>query len=293
MPNEALLDPVVVARLGNLELRARRILDGLYSGHHLNIVRGHSQDFSEHRPYNPGDDPKTLDWKIFGRTDRLVVKQYEEQTNIGAVVILDDSASMNFSEGGRLTKLEYAKTLAAALGYLATRQGDAIGLVSRQTLLPPASARGHLERFFDALEKDRADGVWKMSDVSGKLGRPLKKRGFAIVLSDLMEDVDTVLSSLRALAARRHEVIVVQLADPAERDLPFDGPVIFTDMETGEKIETNADAIRSAYQAAFEARRQQFSQAFAGAGIDHLFLTTDTPFDKGLGAFLTWRAART
>ena len=283
---------MVVARLGNLELRARRILDGLYSGHHLNIVRGHSQDFSEHRPYNPGDEPKTLDWKIFGRTDRLVVRQYEEQTNNGAVVILDDSASMNFTSGG-LSKLDYAKTLAAALGYLATRQGDAVGLVSRHAMMPALSARGHLERFFDALEKNRAEGVWTMTDLSGRLGRPLKKRSFAIVLSDLMEDVDTVLSSLRSLAARKHEVIVVQLADPAERDFPYEGPVIFTDMETGEKLETNADAIRSAYKTAFEARRQQFSHAFAGAGIDHLFLTTDTPFDKGLGAFLTWRAART
>lgn len=283
---------MVVARLGNLELRARRILDGLYSGHHLNIVRGHSQDFSEHRPYNPGDEPKALDWKIYGRTDRLVVRQYEEQTNNGAVVVLDDSASMNFTSGG-LTKLEYAKTLAAALGYLATRQGDAIGLVSRQMTMPPSSARGHLERFFDALEKGRADGVWAMTDLSGRLGRPLKKRSFAIVLSDLMENSDAVLSALRSLAARKHEVIVVQLADPAERDFPYEGPVIFTDMETGEKLETNADAIRSTYKAAFEARRQQFAQAFAGAGIDHLFLTTDTPFDKGLGAFLTWRAART
>lgn len=293
MSNQALLDPVVVARLGNLELRARRILDGLYSGHHLNIVRGHSQDFSEHRPYNPGDEPKTLDWKIFGRTDRLVVKQYEEQTNIGAVVVLDDSASMRFSSGGRLTKLEYAKTLAAAVGYLVTRQGDAVGLVSRDVLLPPLSARGHLERFFEALEKDAAAGVWRMSDLSGRLGQPLKKRGFAIILSDLMEDMETVLSSLRALAARKHEVIVVQIADPSERELPYDGPVVFTDMETGERLETNADAIRADYQAAFDARRAQFSQAFHGAGIDHLFLTTDTPFDKGLGAFLTWRAART
>lgn len=293
MANQALLDPVVVARLGNLELRARRILDGLYSGQHVNIVRGHSQDFSEHRPYNPGDDPKGLDWKIFGRTDRLVIRQYEEQTNIGAVLILDDSASMRFSAGGRLSKLEYAKTLAAALGYLVTRQGDAIGLISRQTTLPSASARGHLERFFEALENDRADGIWKMSDLSGRLGHPLKKRGFAIVLSDLMEDAETVLTSLRSLAARKHEVIVLQIADPAERELPFEGPVVFTDMETGEKLETNADAIRSTYQAAFDARRTQYAQALHGAGIDHLYLTTDTPFDKGLGAFLTWRSART
>jgi uncharacterized protein (DUF58 family) len=293
LSNPALLDPVVVARLGNLELRARRILDGLYSGQHANIVRGHSQDFSEHRPYNPGDDPKGLDWKIFGRTDRLVIRQYEEQTNIGAVVILDDSASMRFSAAGRLSKLDYAKTLAAALGYLVTRQGDAIGLVSRQAAIPSSSARGQLERFFGALEKDSPEGIWKMSDLSGRLGHPLKKRGFAIVLSDLMEDTETVLSSLRSLAARKHEVIVIHLADPAERELPFEGPVIFTDAETGERLETNADAIRAAYQSAWDAKRHQLSQALSGAGIDYLYLTTDTPFDKGLGAFLTWRAART
>lgn len=291
MAASTLLDPVVVAQLGNLELRARRILEGLYSGRHLNIVRGHSQDFSEHRPYNPGDDPKGLDWKIFGRTDRLVVRQYEEQTNVSATILLDDSASMNFTQGGRITKLDYARTMAAALGYLVTRHGDAVGLVTRSGTLAPASARGHLERFFGLLEAAGGSGVWKLGDLTSSAA-PLRKRGFVIVISDLWDDPDAVLNAVRFLAARKSEVIVFQVIDPAERDLSMSGPIRFTDMETGEEIVTDAGAIRDDYRAAFEARRESFSHVFHGAGVDHLTLTTDTPFDKGLGAFLSWRMAR-
>jgi uncharacterized protein (DUF58 family) len=291
LPANALLDPVVVAQLGNLELRARRILEGLYSGRHLNIVRGHSQDFSEHRPYNPGDEPKSLDWKIFGRTDRLVVRQYEEQTNIAATVLLDDSASMNFSAGGRLSKLEYARTMAAALGYLVTRQGDAVGLVTRQGSLLPASARGHLERYFGQLTGTGGGGTWHLSDVASSAGA-LRKRGFVVVISDLWDDAEKILSAVRFLAARKNEVIVFQVIDPVERDLALNGPIRFTDMETGEEIVTDADAIRDDYRAVYEERRERLAHAFHGSGVDYLVLTTDTPFDKGLGAFLSWRMAR-
>ena len=287
----ALLDPVVVAQLGNLELRARRILEGLYSGRHANIVRGQSQDFSEHRPYNPGDEPKSLDWKIFGRTDRLVVRQYEEQTNVAATVLLDDSASMNFSDGGRLTKLEYARTLAAAIGYLVTRQGDAVGLVSRAGVLPPGAERGHLERYFDQLAAAAGQGEWKLNELIAS-APPLRRRGFVLILSDLWGDDAALLNAVRFLSARKNEVIVFQLVDPAEIELPMNGPVKFTDMETGEEIVTDADAIRRAYREAFQARKDKFDLALHGAGVDHLTLTTDTPFDKGLGAFLSWRMAR-
>ncbi len=291
MTNSALLDPVVVAQLGNLELRARHILEGLYSGRHVNIVRGHSQDFSEHRPYNPGDDPKGLDWKIFGRTDRLVIRQYEEQTNFATTILMDDSASMNFSEGRRLTKREYARTLAAAVGYLVSRQGDSIGLVTRKESLLPASARGHLERFFGLLEAAPGSGAWDLTETVATAA-PLRRRGLVVVISDLWGDPEKILSAVRFLAARKNEVIVLQVVDPSERDLEMNGPIRFTDMETGEELVTDADAIRGDYRRAFEDRRERFSHAFHGCGVDYLTLTTDTPFDKGLGAFLSWRMAR-
>ena len=266
------------------------MLDGLFSGHHLNRSRGHSQDFSEHRPYNPGDDPRSLDWKIFGRTDRLVIKQYEEQTNVGAVVIVDDSASMGFSYGNRPSKLEYAKIMAAALGYLVVSQNDALGLIAGERSLPLGGQRGHLDRYFEVLEALSPAGAWNPALLSG--GAAFRKKTFVIVLSDLMTQFDPLLSTLRALSARRHEVIVFQVLDPAEKDLPFEGPAVFEDMESGERLRTDTDAIRDAYRQRVDERIRSFAQAFHGFGADFLSLGTDTPFDKGLGLYLSWRASR-
>lgn len=283
---------MVAAQLGNLALRARRILDGLYSGHHVNRHRGHSQDFSEHRAYNPGDDPRGLDWKIFGRTDRLVIKQFEEQTNFSANILLDDSASMNFSWGGRVTKLEYAKSLAAAMGYLLSAQHDAVGLITRSTRLPPSSQRGHLESYFEALQSVTASGVWDVGNSAAQLGSALKRRGFVLVFSDLLNQPERVFSAVRALHARKQEVIVFHLFDPAERDLPFEGPTLFEDMETNEVLRTDPDAVREHYRSFVAQRLATFEHVMRSSGVDYLFLTTDTPFDKGLGAFLSWREAR-
>ena len=292
MSNRPLLDPVVVAQLGNLHLRARRILDGLYSGHHVNRHRGHSQDFSEHRAYNPGDDPRGLDWKIFGRTDRLVIKQFEEQTNFSATVLLDDSASMNFSWDGRPSKFEYAKTMAAAIGYLLSAQHDAVGLVTRRQRLLASSQRGQLERYFELLTEATATDVWDIGGAVEQLGGVLKRRGFVLVFSDLLNDPERVFSAVRALHARKQEVIVFQIFDPAERDLPFQGPTLFEDMETQETLRTDPDAFRDHYRDFVTRRLASFEHVFRSSGVDYLFLTTDTSFDKGMGAFLSWREAR-
>lgn len=285
----SLLDPLVIAQLGNLELRARRILDGLYAGHHLNRNRGHAQDFSEHRPYNPGDDIRSLDWKVFGRTDRLVIKQYEEQTNVGATVLFDHSLSMNFSMGGRLSKLNYAKILAAAIGYVVVSQNDAVGLVSETSRLPLGSQLGHLNRFFEQLESISATGSWDAARLIELALQTSRKRGFVAVFSDLMSDKDALISSLRSLQARKNEVMVFQVLDPVELDLSYDGPVIFTDMETGEELRTEPAAIRDDYKAWVRGTLDSFAHIFRSAGIEYLTLTTDTPFDKGMGAYLSWR----
>lgn len=286
------LDPIVIAQLGNLQLRARRILDGLYSGHHVNLNRGHAQDFSEHRPYNPGDDPKGLDWKIFGRTDRLVIRQYEEQTNIGATVVMDDSASMNFAWAGRPSKLEYARTMAAALGYLVVSQHDAIGLSSRDGLLPASGTRGHLDLYFRRLDAVAGEGVWDVNGLFQSLGRSLRKKGFVMVFSDLLADSEGLVSTLRMLHARKHEVLVFHVMDPAEVELPFEGPVLLEDCETRGTLKTEPEAIRDAYRAFVKGKLEAYANLFRRSGIDYLFLTTDTPFGKGLGAYLSWRAAR-
>lgn len=292
MANSSLLDPILIAQLGNLQLRARRILDGLYSGRHFNLTKGHAQDFSEHRPYNPGDDLRALDWKVFGRTDRLVIRQYEEQTNVGAVVVLDDSASMGFSSEGRPSKLEYAKTMAAALGYLVVSQHDAIGVWSSKGQLPPRSQRAHLDQCFDLLDGLNPQGVWNFQNLSESLGPSLKKKSFVLIFSDLMANANEVLAQIQTLSSRRHEVLVFQVLDPAERDLDFHGPVLFKDLESGEEIRTEPDVLRPAYQAWVNQHLAGLEQSLRGFGVDYHLLTTNTPFDKGMGAFLSWRSAR-
>lgn len=285
----ALLDPVIVAQLGNLHLRARRILDGLFSGRHTNRSRGSSQEFSQHRAYNPGDDLKYLDWKILGRTDRLVVKQYEEETNVMGTVVVDDSGSMGYASAGRLTKLEYARTLAAAFGYLLVHQQDAIGLLSSRQILPASAQRGQLDEYFESLEQVKPQGVWDFRGLLESIPIPFKRKGFIIILSDLLGETEQLMADIRALAARKNEVLVFHILDPLERDLNLTGPVLFEDMETGETILTEPEVIRDRYQQIITDRIKAFAHAFRRARIDYQVLTTDTPFDKGLGPFLSWR----
>jgi len=283
------LDPIIIAQLGNLQLRARRILEGLYSGHHINLNRGQSQDFSEHRPYNPGDDLKRIDWKIYGRTDRLVVKQYEEQSNVSATIILDDSASMGYAWGGRPSKLEYAKVLAAAFAYLVVSQHDAVGLLSTRHSLPANSSLGHVDRFFQELDQITPRGTWNPDAIARSLGTAMKKAGFVAIFSDLMAPSEPVINALRSIHARKHEVMIFQILDPAERELPYSGSVMFEDSETGEQLRTEPGAMREFYRRAVSERLTAFSHVFRGMGMDYLLLTSDTPFDRGLGAYLSWR----
>lgn len=286
------LDPVLLAQLGNLELRARRILDGFYAGRHVNRNRGHAQDFSEHRAYYPGDDLRSMDWKVFGRTDRLVIKQYEEQTNVQAMLVMDSSSSMGFSHSGRISKLEYAKTMAAAIGYVVVSQSDAVGLLSSGARLAAASQLGHLGRLFSTLEQLTPNGAWNVDGLAKDLEMSTRRKGFVAIFSDLMADPDRILSALRLLHARKNEVLVFQVLDPAEIDLPFTGPVLFQDMENGAELKTEPESIRAAYKAWVDRHLASQAQSFRSLGVDYLLLTTDTPFDRGLGAYLSWRGAR-
>ena len=288
----SLLDPVIIAQLGNLQLRSRRILDGFYAGHHLNKNRGQAQDFSEHRPYYPGDEPRSIDWKVFGRTDRMVIKQYEEQTNVQATIFFDHSNSMSFSHAGRLSKLEYAKTLAAAIGTLVVSQTDAIGFVSHSNSLSAGSHPGQLGRLYEILENIQPQGSWDAAALLKKHQTLTRKRGFVIVFSDLMTSEAALMSSLRILQAQRNEVLVFQILDPAELELPFDGPVQFEDLETGAILTTEPAAIREKYKAWVSQHLAHLSQSFRGAGIEYARFQTDVPFDRGLGAYLSWRGAR-
>lgn len=291
MPANSLLDPVVVAQLGNLELRARRVLDGLYAGFHTNPYPGSSQIFSQHRPYTPGDDIRRLDWKVFGRTDRYLVRQFEEESNVAAQVFIDDSASMGFSWDKRPSKLEYAKVMAAVIGYVLVGQHDGVGLLSREQKVSAHNDRVHWERYCEMLEKITPKGIWDLKSLIQTSSGALSHRSFIVVFSDLFQESDEVIHQLRTLHSQRHEVIVFHLLDPAEVDLPFQGSIRFKDMETGADLVTEPEVIRRAYREEVQKKLAQLSQTARGGGLDYVFVTTDTPFAKGVGAYLSWRSA--
>lgn len=287
----ALLDPVVIAQLGKLQIRPRRRLEGSFAGRHQTRHRGTSKEFSEHRPYIVGDDLKSLDWKILGKTDRLVVKQYDEETSLTGILVIDDSASMGFSLEGRPSKLTYACAQAAALGYLLVTQGDATGLMVSKSFISPVAKPETYDYLIKILEDLPAHGQWNPADLFGRLETNLRRRSLVVVFSDLMAKIETLRSELGRLVHLGHDVVVVQVLDPAEKDLPYDGNIEFTDLETGQKIRTDPAAIREAYRAYVQEQINQAALSFRGAGMDFLSLTTDTPFEKGLGAYLSWREA--
>ncbi len=283
------LDPLIIVQLGNLRIRSRRILDGIFSGYHNTPLRGTSQEFSEHRAYHPGDDLKTLDWKAFGRTDRLVTKQFEEETNVGGWILIDDSASMNYSAPGRPSKLEYAKTMTAALGTLMQFQNDAVGLITSQHVLPPRCHKGHLDQMMDCLEELKGEGIWNLPSQIQKMNLNRRKRTFVFVFSDLMENEADMIKGIQFLSSRKNEVIVFQILDPNELTLPMDGLLVFDDLETREKVKTDPAAIRVQYQKIVQRTLDGFNQIFHSHAIDYHLLKTDMPFEKGLGTFLSIR----
>lgn len=283
------LDPLLIAQLGSLELKARRLLEGFFSGHYIRRIRGASQEFSEHRSYNVGDDLKRLDWKIWGRTDRLMIKSFHEETNVAGTILMDTSASMAFSDERRMCKLDYARILAAALGYLMVSQNDGVGLTSSQATLPVGRGQAFLKTLFEKLDQLKAQGDQPLSSMVHQSVSSLRRKQILLIFSDLMQDVDSLVSSLSALESKKHEILVFQILDPSELDFPFEGPVIFEDMESHQFIKTDPDVIREGYRRIVHDRLHSLRQVFRKANIEYEFFTTDMPFDKGMGAYLSWR----
>jgi uncharacterized protein (DUF58 family) len=258
------LDPETLARIDNLELLARTVVDGFISGLHQSPYLGLSTDFAEHRPYLPGDDIRRIDWRLWGRTDRLYVKEFEADTNANVVVLLDVSKSMSYGSGP-VTKLDYAKFLAASLLYLSRRQRDRVGLVTFDTevreLIPP-SAR-HLERALHAL----------------------------VLISDLYETPDSIVAAAGALRGRGSDVLVMQVLDPAERDFPFGEPAHFEDLESGDRIPVVPEDQAERYRALMRDHLEAVRSRVGMAGMDYELALTDQPLDRSLFHYLSRRAA--
>ena len=290
-----LLTPDQLASLGGLEFVARRVVEGLLAGLHRSPHRGFSVEFAEHRMYQPGDDLRFVDWRMFGRSDRYYVKQFEEETNLRAYLLLDLSASMDWtSRRGQLpTKLWYAKQLAASLALLLTRQGDGVGLTAFDDAvrlrIDPRGGRSHwheVVRGLEALESGgKTDAAASIRDVAARL----RRRGLAILISDLLVDPEETRLALRMLRHRGHEVLVFHLIDPGELELPSIGDARFIDPETGEELPASAAELRSEYRRAVEEAMEEWRRALSPEGMDYFVVETDRPMAVALRHYLRRR----
>ena len=289
------LDPAVLARIGSLELRARTVVEGFLTGLHRSPLKGFSVEFAEYRPYLPGDDLSTIDWKVFARTDRHYVKRYEEETNLRAYLILDVSASMRYGTGA-LTKLEYGSCLAASLAYLLRRQRDSAGLTTFddriRTLLPPSSRPGQLRAMLHALDTQAPGAATDAGRLLHQLADVVARRGLVVLISDLLDDPARVIDGLRHLRFRGGDVLVFQVLDPAELTFPFEGAATFRDLESDERVVTDPAAVRAGYLAALESHIDEYRRELRSSGIDYRLLDTSAPLDVALHSFLSVRSRR-
>jgi uncharacterized protein (DUF58 family) len=287
------LDPATVGKLQNLELKARLIVEGYIAGLHRSPYHGFSVEFAEYRPYMPGDNIKTIDWKVYAKTDRTYVKVFEEETNLIANLLLDKSGSMGFPVGGT-TKLEYAGMLAASLTYLMVRQQDAVGLCvfddTVRTRIPHRSVRKQLFQILQTLEAVEPGAKTSISPALHELAERMSRRGLMILISDLMDDPEKVLMGLKHFRHRQHEVIVFHILDPRELDVDYKEEVEFEDLETGERLRVEPAFLREQFRRDVRAWIDRLERGCRNHQIDYHLLRTDTPFDVALTAFLGKRA---
>ncbi len=303
-PDPALryLDPAIVSRLNNMELRARLIVEGFITGLHKSPYHGFSVEFAEHRPYNPGDELRSVDWKVYAKTDRYYVKQYEEETNLRHYVVLDTSPSMRYRHSGPLTKLEYGAYLAAALHFLMIRQRDATGLIAFDervhTMLRPRSTPGFLRQILTTLQRltdepgggSRTAAAAALNEVAERIGR----RSLVVLITDLFENIaahDQLLKALRHLRYRGHEVLVFHvLESDTERRFRFpDVPMLFRDMETGEEMTLQPAQLRANYEEAVRHFSERFRRRCLENNVDFVELDTAAAYDTALLSYLNKR----
>jgi uncharacterized protein (DUF58 family) len=286
-------DPLVLARISNLYLQARCVVEGIMSGIHRSRSKGFSVEFEEHREYSPGDEIRRIDWKAFGKFDRYFIKEYEDETNLRAYLLLDSSASMDYSSDG-ITKFTYGCILTASLAYLILRQQDAAGLVTFSDhidrFIPPRAKRGYVMEIVHALESQKPLGntaVGKiLEDVAGKL----KRRGLVVLVSDLLDEPEKILEGLRLFRFKGNDVIVFHILDSAELELPFDGNILFEDLEEANlKITADPRTIRNTYRNVVNEFVEHIRAECYKNSIDYRLLSTSTPLDQALVSYLSWR----
>ena len=286
------LQPGALARLGGMEFVARMVVEGFMTGLHKSPYQGFNVEFAEHRQYMPGDDIRHIDWRGYGKSDRHYVKKFEEETNLKAYLLVDISRSMTYGQDG-VTKLDYARYLAASLTYLMLRQRDSVGVATIGAgiteYVPPRGSPAHLRAVMDVLERVEPEPDTKLGAALHDLSTRLVRRGLIVVLSDLLDEPDEVLRALRLLRHRKHDVVVFHIMDEAELTFPFREPLVFRDVETGDTLAAQPSQLRASYLDAVQAFMERYRAGCAAHGMDYRLMSTATPFDDALFAYLSRR----
>jgi uncharacterized protein (DUF58 family) len=291
------LDPHALAKLQGLELRARYLVEGLLSGQHRSHHRGQSVEFAEHREYAAGDDLRYVDWKVYGKTDRLFLKQYEAETNLICYLLLDVSESMQYcGPDSPLSKLEYAQCLAAALAYLVTGQGDSVGLAAFDAdvrdFVAASSNPAHIDQLIHVMQRGEHRGASEFARAAAAVAERLRRRGLVIVLSDLLGNADSLKHALARLRHARHEVIVLHVLDQAELEFPFERTTLFRGLESLADVLAEPHGVRRAYLDAMREFLERTHSTCRTAQADYELARTDEPLDAPLRRLLTARLRR-
>jgi uncharacterized protein (DUF58 family) len=287
------LDPRTLTKIAGLDIKARLIVEGFISGQHKSPYHGFSVEFAEHREYTVGDDLKHLDWKVLGKSDRLYIKQYEEETNLRTHILLDTSESMKYASPGHISKLEYAMYIAASLSYMLVRQQDSVGLVTFDNkvkkVIPPSASPAHLRLILHELNQlqpaERTDTGMILHDLAERI----KRKGLIVILSDLFDDPEKLLFGLQHFRHRRHEVIVFQILDDFEINFPFDNMTLFEGFEGWQELLCDPRALRKAYLEEYQASTDKLKRGCRNNKIDFQQINTKHPLDVVLSAYLATR----
>ena len=288
------LDPRVLSRISRLEVKARLIVEGFISGLHRSPYHGYSVEFAEHREYVPGDDIRHIDWKVFGRSDRFYIKQYEEETNLRTHILLDGSESMTYrSDATAVSKYEYGAMVAASISYLLLRQQDAVGLAvfddRVRKFLPPLSTSSQLQNLVEAMEKPGLREKTDVGTILHEFSDRITRRGLVVIISDMLDDISHIERGLKHLRYREHEVILFHLLDHDELTFPFVNMTLFEGMEGMEDLLANPRPLREAYLAELEVFLERLRRVCRNNRFDYVGLDTQDKLDVALSSYLAKR----
>jgi uncharacterized protein (DUF58 family) len=291
------LDPELLARIGSLELLARAVVEGFMSGLHRSPFSGFSTEFTEYRQYNQGDDLRYLDWRLLGRTDRYFIKKYRADTNTQCHLLVDTSASMNYTSGSSITKLQYAQFLSASLAYLLNRQQDSVGLVAFDqrvhTHVPARNRTGHMRTIFGHLSRLEAGNETRLAESLHQLAEILTRRGIVVIVSDFYDELERLKDAFQHLRFKGHDLVAFHVLDQNELDFSFDDPVLLLeDAETQEQMPVLPDVVMNGYRERMRRHVDDLRTCAAANNVDYEMLTTKQPLDFALFSFLSRRSAK-